>query len=76
MKVAGIIGGTSWHSTVDMYRYVNQKVSDTLGGYHNARVMICNVDLQDILDQNTPAGKAACWWRRRNASRPAALTFS
>lgn len=57
MKVAGIIGGTSWHSTVDMYRYVNQKVSDTLGGYHNARVMICNVDLQDILDQNTPAGK-------------------
>ncbi len=58
MKIAGIIGGTSWHSTVDMYRYINQTVSDTLGGYHNARLLVANVDLQNILDQNTPAGKA------------------
>ena len=57
MKIAGIIGGTSWHSTVDMYRYINQTVSDTLGGYHNARLLVANVDLQNILDQNTPAGK-------------------
>ena len=57
MKTAGIIGGTSWHSTLDMYRYVNQKVSDTMGGYHSARLLVASIDLQDILDQNTPAGK-------------------
>ena len=57
MKIAGIIGGTSWHSTVDMYRYINQTVSDTLGGYHNARLLAANVDLQNIWAQNTPAGK-------------------
>lgn len=57
MKTAGIIGGTSWHSTLDMYRYVNQKVSDTMGGYHSARLLVASIDLQDILDQDTPSGK-------------------
>ncbi len=31
MKTLGLIGGTSWHSTIDYYRYINQMVNDRLG---------------------------------------------
>jgi aspartate racemase len=31
MKTLGLIGGTSWHSTIDYYRYINQMVTDRLG---------------------------------------------
>ena len=26
-----MIGGTSWHSTIDYYRYINEMVNDRLG---------------------------------------------
>lgn len=28
MRTLGLIGGTSWHSTIEYYRYINQKVND------------------------------------------------
>ena len=28
-----------------------------MGGYHSARLLVASIDLQDILDQNTPSGK-------------------
>ncbi|MEO6040178.1 MAG: aspartate/glutamate racemase family protein, partial [Saprospiraceae bacterium] len=31
MKTLGMIGGTSWHSTIDYYRYINQLVEERLG---------------------------------------------
>ncbi|MBL7791728.1 MAG: amino acid racemase [Saprospiraceae bacterium] len=31
MKTLGMIGGTSWHSTIDYYRYINQMVNERLG---------------------------------------------
>lgn len=31
MKKLGMIGGTSWHSTIDYYRYINQMVNEQLG---------------------------------------------
>ncbi len=31
MKTLGMIGGTSWHSTIDYYRYLNQLVEERLG---------------------------------------------
>ncbi len=31
MKTLGLIGGTSWHSTIDYYRYINQLVNERLG---------------------------------------------
>jgi len=30
MKTLGMIGGTSWHSTIDYYRYINQLVGERL----------------------------------------------
>ena len=32
LKTIGLIGGTSWHSTVEYYAYINQKINDA---YHN-----------------------------------------
>ncbi|MBQ3077828.1 MAG: amino acid racemase [Clostridia bacterium] len=57
MALPGIIGGTSFHSTIDLYRFVNQAVYEAKGGYNCARLLLCNVNLQDILDQDTPAKK-------------------
>ncbi len=31
MKLLGMIGGTSWHSTIEYYRYINQLVEARLG---------------------------------------------
>jgi len=31
MRTLGMIGGTSWHSTIDYYRYLNQLVEERLG---------------------------------------------
>lgn len=31
MKTLGMIGGTSWHSTIDYYRYINQLVEERNG---------------------------------------------
>jgi aspartate racemase len=31
MKTLGLIGGTSWHSTIDYYRYINQITEERLG---------------------------------------------
>lgn len=31
MKKLGLIGGTSWHSTIEYYRHINQMVNDRIG---------------------------------------------
>lgn len=48
MKTIGIVGGISWLSTVEYYRYVNQIVNDRLGGVNAAQVLIYSVNFADI----------------------------
>lgn len=48
MKTIGIIGGLSWHSSLQMYEYINRYVADKLGQYNNAKVVLVNVNLQEI----------------------------
>ncbi|MBQ9535329.1 MAG: amino acid racemase [Clostridia bacterium] len=59
MKTAGIIGGTSWHSTVDIYRGANAYVAQRLGGYNCAKMVLVNVNLQDIISAKGAENKAA-----------------
>ncbi len=40
MRTLGLIGGTSWHSTIDYYRYINQKVNDHFGDNTNPPLMV------------------------------------
>src|SRR5215469_1154181 len=44
MKTVGLIGGTSWHSTVDYYLYINQAVNDAYGNNTNPPLIILNLN--------------------------------
>lgn len=49
MKTIGLIGGTSWESTLDYYRLLNQGVRDRLGGFHSARLLLSSVDFAEFV---------------------------
>jgi len=36
MKTIGLIGGTSWISTIEYYRIINQLTNERLGGLNSA----------------------------------------
>jgi len=48
MKVIGLIGGMSWNSTLEYYRIINESVAQRLGGLHSARLILCNLDFDEI----------------------------
>lgn len=48
MKKIGLIGGTSWESTVTYYQLLNRLVNKSLGGSHSAKCILYSVDFQDI----------------------------
>ena len=50
MKTIGLVGGLSWHSTIDYYRYLNQGVHAQLGGHHQAKIVMVSVDLHEIVN--------------------------
>jgi aspartate racemase len=58
MKKAGLIGGVSWHSTVELYRLVNEYVATELGGLNSAEIVITSVNLQRIIGAQTSEEKA------------------
>lgn len=55
MKTIGLLGGLSWHSTVEYYKYINEEVGRRLGLASSARINMCSVNLEDI----RTAGSAA-----------------
>jgi aspartate racemase len=48
MKTLGLVGGTSWHSTVEYYRYINQAINNLYGDNTNPPLVIYNVNQQRI----------------------------
>ncbi len=48
MKTIGLIGGLSWHSSLEYYRIINEVVSEKLGGLHSARIVMYSFDLAEI----------------------------
>jgi aspartate racemase len=48
MKRIGLLGGMSWESTVEYYRFVNEAVRDRLGGLHSADCVLRSVDFAEI----------------------------
>ena len=48
MKTIGIVGGLTWHSTLDYYRLLNEEVNRRLGGYHAAKIILNSVDFAEI----------------------------
>jgi aspartate racemase len=48
MRKIGLIGGMSWHSTVEYYRLINDVVSTELGGHHSARLVLESLDFDQV----------------------------
>jgi len=48
MKTLGLIGGMTWHSTVDYYRLINQGVAERLGGSHSAELLLLSIDFEPV----------------------------
>jgi aspartate racemase len=52
MKKLGLIGGISWVSTVDYYKYINGFVNDALGDLNFAECLIYSFNYADIKRNN------------------------
>lgn len=48
MKRIGLIGGMSWESTADYYRYINEEVAARLGGLHSADIVLRSLDFAPV----------------------------
>jgi aspartate racemase len=48
MKILGLIGGTSWVSTLEYYRLINQFTNERLGGSNFARLLLYSVNFNDF----------------------------
>lgn len=48
MRKLGLIGGTSWHSTVEYYAAINQAVNDHFGNNTNPPLVVVNVNQAQI----------------------------
>ncbi len=53
MKVIGLIGGMSWESSLEYYRFINEGVKRRLGGFHSAKVLMYSVDFHEIEQQQS-----------------------
>ncbi len=48
MKTIGLIGGTSWISTVEYYRIINQQVNERLGKANSAKILLYSVNFEEL----------------------------
>ena len=46
MKKIGLIGGTTWHSTIDYYTFINQIVNERLGNDNSADLILRSVNFE------------------------------
>lgn len=58
MKTLGLIGGTSWHSTVEYYRDINQAVNEYFGDNTNPPLVLYNLN-QSLIHQYQREGNWA-----------------
>jgi amino-acid racemase len=47
-KTIGLLGGMSWESSIEYYRFVNEAVRDRLGGLHSADCLMRSLDFTGI----------------------------
>lgn len=53
MKVLGLVGGISWISTIDYYRYINEGINAKLGGLNFAECIVYSLNFDDFQRNNT-----------------------
>jgi aspartate racemase len=52
MKKIGLVGGISWTSTLDYYRYINEGINEKLGGLNFAECIIYSVNFDNFQKYN------------------------
>ncbi|MCF4101080.1 amino acid racemase [Gillisia sp. M10.2A] len=52
MRTLGMIGGTSWHSTIMYYRLINELVGEKIGTGANPPLIIHSINIQLMREQN------------------------
>ena len=50
MKTLGLIGGTTWLSTLEYYRFINEGINKQLGDLNFSECIIYSFNFQDIKD--------------------------
>ncbi|MGZ4290889.1 MAG: aspartate/glutamate racemase family protein [Gaiellaceae bacterium] len=50
MRTIGVLGGMTWHSSIEYYRLINTFANERLGGSHAARCVLVSVD-QGTIDE-------------------------
>src|SRR5262245_43657516 len=50
MKTIGLIGGLSWHSTAEYYRFINEAINDAYGNNTNPPLLVYNLNQQNIFE--------------------------
>lgn len=48
MKILGLIGGTTWVSTVDYYKYINKMVAERLGALNSAHILLYSLNFEEL----------------------------
>lgn len=48
MKKIGLVGGISWTSTLDYYKYLNEEINQQLGGLNSAECIVYSLNFSDI----------------------------
>jgi len=71
MKVAGLIGGVAWPSTLTYYRLLNEHIQRDLGGLHSARCVIVSLDFAGIHAAMTAGRPADARAQMETAARQA-----
>ena len=56
MKTLGLIGGTSWHSTIEYYKYINQHINEYFGDNTNPPLMVFTLN-QALVYKRQEEGK-------------------
>lgn len=56
MRTLGLIGGTTWLSTVEYYRIINQEVNRRLGKANTARILLYSVNHEEFLPPSDEEG--------------------
>src|SRR5690606_27734107 len=49
-QTIGVLGGMSWHSTIEYYRAINERVATARGGHASARILLSSLDFAEIRD--------------------------
>lgn len=52
MKLLGLIGGTSWHSTVEYYKLINEIGGKPFGGSQNPPLLLYSLNIRLMREQN------------------------